>query len=311
MLKPLYSFVFFFVVSLNYFAQTSVGIQTVTIQGEKDIDDQKIEDKAFQILNERDDEKRLELNAELKSILSNELSKSSAFTFPFDKVKSLSILTPTDSTFRLFNWTVPLSDGSHSYECGLLRKSSENETEFYFLNDTIIKDREKLEKFNASADQWIGALYYKIIENKSKFQTYYTLLAWDGNDLMTNKKIIEVLWFTKRGKAKFGAPIFKSNRRPKSRIVFEFGGQNSMRLTYEPKLNRILFDHLAPPNKTLNGIYEYYGADLSFDAYDWKNGAWVYVPDVDADESLVKKKRDFKVSEEEIKNKRTIYSTPK
>ena len=127
-----------------------------------------------------------------------------------------------------------------------------------------------------------------IIEKSDAFQTYYTLLAWEGSDLLLNKKFIDVLWFDRAGNARFGAPIFKSTTETKSRVLFQFGGQNTMKLNYKPELDRILFDHLSPPpanqNNTtdLEGVYEYYGADLSYDAYDWKKGKWVYVADVDA-----------------------------
>ena len=39
----------------------------------------------------------------------------------------------------------------------------------------------------------------------------------------------------------------------------------------------------------------------------WKNGYWIYIADVDADEDLSKRKKDFQVDQEIIKSKSPIY----
>ena len=44
------------------------------------------------------------------------------------------------------------------------------------------------------ASKWYGMLYYKIVPVKIKRKKYYTLLGWDGNDKITAKKIIDVLY---------------------------------------------------------------------------------------------------------------------
>ena len=258
---------FFLLNTIVGFSQTHVGIKTVNVEGEKEIDQKQIELLASQLLSNILDEEKLEINLQLKEIIQNELTKEAAFSFKFDKVKSVSILTPPDSSFRIFNWQIAYSDGTHSYECGILKRNSDQTKEFYFLSETNRTDID-LEKFIANREEWVGALYYEIIEKKNRFQSYYTLLAWEGNDLLVNKKFIDVLWFNKAGEIQFGAPIFKSNTSTKNRVVFKFGGQNSMRLLSRPSINRILFDHLSPPSSTLEGVYEYYGSDLSYDAYD-------------------------------------------
>ena len=37
-------------------------------------------------------------------------------------------------------------------------------------------------------DNWYGALYYKIISPKKKYNKYYTMFAWDGNSKKSSKK---------------------------------------------------------------------------------------------------------------------------
>ena len=271
-------FIFFSTLSIG---QTNVGIKTVTVSGEKEINDALIETLASSILSDISDSKKDSLNKVLLKTLNVELRKKSAVRFSFSKVKSLTILTPSDSTFRLFNWNVPKSDGTHKYEAIILKKISGSKTKIIQLKQMSgILDKESMSTITTTDTNWIGAQYYNLIEKKTPFQSYYTLLAWDGNDLMTNKKHIEVLWFDGQGNPRFGAPIFKTNRETYSRIVFEFGGQNAMRLQYEDDLDRISFDHLSPPNNTLDGIFEYYGADFTYDCYQWDKNAWVKINEI-------------------------------
>ena len=53
-----------------------------------------------------------------------------------------------------------------------------------------------------------------------------------------------------------------------------------MTLRYDDKYERILFDHLSPESKNLVGHYSYYVPDLSYDAFELKNGKWYLKEDV-------------------------------
>ena len=293
---------------LNGTAQTQVGLKTVEVQGEKQIDEKAIEALAFQVLNAEKDEERLVANEELKAMLKNELSKESAFRFPFSGIQSISILTPLDSAFRIFNWNIPFNDGTYDYECGILKQvDNTTATSLEFLSP-INADSVDAQKITTAHKQWLPGLFYELIEKETKLQTYYTLLAWEGNDRLTTKKRIELLWFDQEGAIRFGAPIFEVENQKLNRVQYEFSAQNIMELTFDEKNNRILLDHLSPPNSSLKGIYEYYGADLSYDAYYWEKNKWVYQADVDADEGIKKSKKDFKLDEEIILEQEDIYS---
>ena len=279
-------------------AQTNVGLKTVDIDGEKVIDQNRIEGLAYQVLNAETDQKKDSLNTVLKEILKVELSKTSAFHTAFDKVTSISILTPEDSAFRMFNWNIPYSEGNFSFECGILLPQE----------DLIYLDNSKeAEVIADSLQSWIPALYYSLIPKQTKFTTYYTLLGWKGNNRLTTKKVIDVLWLSNNGKVKFSAPIFHSQKVKRDRVVFEFAAQNAMKLTYNSKFDRIEFDHLSPPKQSLTGVYEYYGPDLSFDAYHWESEAWVLKEDIDLDQGLKKKKAEFEIGKENLLEERPIY----
>ena len=280
--------------SISLLAQTNVGLRTIDIDGEKKINEEAIESLAYSVLNSSTDQIKDSLNNQLKEMLKNELSKAIAFPHSFESVQSISILTPPDSAFRLFNWNIPYSDGTYSYECIVLKPKGKPVL-LDNTNDSLVEN------------EWIPALYYNVIAKKTKFQTYYTVLGWKGNDRLTTKKIIDIFWFGNNGDMKFGAPIFKAKKGKKTRIVFEYAAQNAMKLNYNTKIDRIEFDHLSPSKQSLTGIYEYYGPDLSFDAYQWEENYWVLKEDIDSDKGLKKKKAYFEAHKDSLLKKEPIY----
>lgn len=279
-------------------------------QDENRFQEDQIEELCFGVLNANQDEERKQFNQALKRVLKESLEEVGSFDYAFPKVKSLGILTSPDSNLRLFNWMVPYSNGTYDYEC-FAQVRFKNEVRLIVLKN-LNEDSILSEKSSYTADQWPGALYYELIEKKNQFSTYYTLLGWDGHNRLTNRKIIEVMRIKSNGTLSFGARIFKSNRpNSQQRILFTYGDQNRMKLSYDETQDWIVFDHLSPPSSNLEGIYEYYGADFSFDAYKWEKSYWRHFSDVDIDQGLQKKKRDFKVDKNEILVEPDIYNEKK
>ena len=54
-----------------------------------------------------------------------------------------------------------------------------------------------------------------------------------------------------------------------------------MLLNYESAENRIVFDHLAPPDPNLKGKFELYGPDFSYDGFKFLNGRWKFISDLE------------------------------
>jgi len=221
--------IFFSVLAIaNCSAQIQVGLKTVEVQGEKDIDETAIEALAYKVLNAAKDEERLNANSDLKSLLKNELSKKSAFTFPFDSIKSISILSSPDSVFRLFNWNIPFNDGTFEYECGILKRFPDSRASEFYLLVPFTNDSLQLDQVITNNRKWLPGLFYELIQKETDLQSYYTLLTWVGNDRLTSKKRIDVLWFDQSGDVRFGAPIFVKEKSKMSRVGFEFSAQNTM-----------------------------------------------------------------------------------
>ena len=195
------------------------------------------------------------------------------------KYKAL-IQTP-DKQVRIFTWDVEADDGTHTYY-GFIHAYIKKfkKYELYKLTDKSegIRDPE-----NAVLDntKWFGAYYYEIIPVKYRKKIQYVLLGWDGNSRISNKRLIDVLYFSDKGFPKFGASVFSNEQgKIKKRIIFEFQSELFMSLKYDASKESIMFDHLSPSNPSLEGQYSFYGPDFSYDMLQFKKGKWIYLKDV-------------------------------
>lgn len=220
----------------------------------------------------------------LKYILTR---NSKSYNYPFATLsKQMSTLKSPDGVFRLFNWNIELNKfGEHKYYC-VVMKYDKKKDDYYIID---CKDKSKFartpEYTQFTEKKWYGALYYKIIPVQKGSKTIYTLLGWDGNDISSNKKLIETMKFSGNSKLKFGDPLFKfDDKKIKRRIIFQYKQDTYMSVKHQKikKEEHIIFDHLSPTSPELEGIKDWYVTDLSFDAFVWRKGKWNYIKDIDA-----------------------------
>lgn len=183
-----------------------------------------------------------------------------------------------DGKFRLITWNVAHTDGTHRYE-GLLLVNDRKRRTLFDLRD-MTENIPSPETPELGPERWYGALYYAVVPVKKGAKTYYTLLGWKGLSKIETRKVIEVLGF-KGGQPRFGAPLFGEGRLKKNRVVFGYSQEVSMSLRWEAADGRIICDHLVPLRPDLEGQWPFYGPDLSYDAYGWQKGRWVFQRDVD------------------------------
>ena len=249
----------------------------------------------------------------------------------FDSIKNISIIIPTDKAFKLFTWGIKKEDGS--YECfGVLQtinpKTGRNviftlkdKTEMFFSPENNLGE----------ADNWFGAIYYKVLPSTINKKKYYTLLGWNGFNNVKQIKVIDVLSFKANGTPVFGSKIFKKYTNHNAvRVVFEYSKSASMTLIYDtqtykvntnkrdPKTKRmitqdiksdmIVFDRLAPLNESMDGVREYYVPETNImDAFIPYQGRWSYVPDIEARNHA---KKSDKTGPKINYNKRKHYTPP-
>lgn len=133
-------------------------------------------------------------------------------------------------------------------------------------------------------DEWYGALYYDIIMTKKRRKRYYTLLGWRGQDAMETQKILEIINISRNDEVTFGSKMIEVDpkQKPQHRYIMRYNAEVFATMRHEKRPERILMDHLVPRDENMEGIYQFYGPDLSYDAFTFKKGKWILEKDVDA-----------------------------
>lgn len=248
------------------------------------------------------DKERLEGNKAFIEVWDRIIADPRILLYPFDSLKEISVLRPADKHFLLITWNIPRSDGSHNYfgyllvnnvrkvKQGFLRSKTVSNYETYKLIDRSVTVKSP-ETYVGSPEKWFGMLYTQLIECDG----YYTLLGWDGNDRMTQRKFVDALYFKSNGDPVFGKDIFRFPKRNPRRLMFECSQEVNMSLRYNEKQNRIIFSHLSPRQEgnLLEGQFQFYGPDGSFDALEMHKERWVLVEDIDARNEKSKKDGDY------------------
>ncbi|MBS1646158.1 MAG: hypothetical protein JST67_02330 [Bacteroidetes bacterium] len=226
----------------------------------------------------KEDSIKLKANAVFTKLLEETLLNTLSFSYPFDSLKETNRLVSSDKKVRLITWSISLKNGTFIY-FGFVQAyhSKTKKYEVYELTDQSDKVKNP-ETYQSGHNKWLGMLYYGIIPCAD----YYTLLGWDGNNKITTRKYIDVLWFKKEGTPIFGKEVFKMPKKFPKRIVFEYNAQLTMSLRYNADAQALIFDHLAPKDGYLEGQYQFYGPDFSYDAFVYKHGKWNFEEEVDA-----------------------------
>ncbi len=256
-----------------------------------------------QVMNEQDETKRLELNEEFMSLLENVLQMPKSFDHTWDSVKNFIVLSSPDNVFKIFTWYVEKKDFSvENFGFIQVYNASRYKYVLFPLYDKrSVLDYPKTQIGNHN--RWYGAVYYKLIQTKGKNFTYYTLLGWNGNNLFTNQKIIEILHFNKEMTPVFGARIFKNYPEKVSRIIFEYSKTATLHLNYEdqeylvstgkynPKTKQmdykrvnnpmIIFDELIPLDENVQNLSAYMVPESSLNqGFIEEDGYWMFLKSV-------------------------------
>jgi hypothetical protein len=205
-------------------------------------------------------------------------SNENFMTYPFERVTMFKPFSK-DAHLRIFTWNYLNVDGSMKY-FGCVHVQSKKEGKWWVkLNETAEVAKNLNKQF--TSEKWLGAVYYGIAEMpmKRNSEKQYALLAFQGNDALTNKKLVEILNVENKD-VTFGANVFEfgEKAKPMKRYVLEYSDQIACALRYYAKSNAIVFDHLAPRDPAFEGFYPEYGPDGSNDAFVWNKKKWVYTP---------------------------------
>jgi hypothetical protein len=232
----------------------------------------------FDTMRTAEDSSKMAAASNLETLLSEFYANEENFESELDSVPFLGQISSPDNVVKMTCWNVAFEDGSFQYHCVMRHRSDKKSVTVTVFEDT--EDWERIERKPIRPNGWYGALYYRILADKHRGKTYYTVLGWDGKDNITNRKVVDVIML--QGKSvMLGSSIFKDKEdHPAHRIIYEYANDVSMALNWDEKEKMIIMDHLAPEDSRLEGNYQFYGPDFSYDALQFKKGEWVLVKDV-------------------------------
>jgi hypothetical protein len=234
------------------------------------------------ILAGESDSVRILANSQFHSLLKQALSFDNAIEYPFSKLPAISKLEDADKNFKILNWSLRFDDGRFKYFAFMLYRTKEGVTMQEWI-DTSVETREFPDQEVFGNDNWYGAYYYKLIEKKNKLKKrQYLLLGWDGYEFDSNQKIIEVLNIDKEGIVTFGAPILEMKEETKHRFFLRFKEDAVVTLRYFEEQEQIVFDHLIPMQRIMEGVYQFYVSDFSYDGFQFSNWKWEFIEQIDA-----------------------------
>lgn len=254
---------------------------TCQLQAQDQIWLKELKSHVYHIYEDSTDELRSYHNEQFKSLLDSILLDPNSFTRKFDSLENLSVHKAPDNRFRIYTWTRPLIDGRFKYYGFVQIKPKKGEPFHIPLNEGGYSADAALES-ELSAEEWYGALYYKLIYHKHRRKRYYTLLGWRGEDSFVTSKLVDVITINRQDEITFGKKMFVLDDKKKQyRYIQRFGANIYSSLRWDKRKKRIVMDHLVPSKDELEGIWQFYGPDFSYDALEFKKGKWILKEDVD------------------------------
>jgi len=206
------------------------------------------------------------------------LKIENSFKYPFEQLRSVSILTPPDSSFRIFTWQLFVNDSTYRYYGTI--QMNERKLKLYPLIDRSFEMPKFPGNETLPPDRWYGALYFNLRQFDGRQGRKYLLFGYDAIDFFERRKLLDVLSFDKEGNPVFGAPVFeKPDAPPEHRICLQYSADAKVKLNWDEQYQMIIYDHLIPfPSP--------YGRDMtqvpdgSYDGYKFEKGRWKYVDKV-------------------------------
>lgn len=240
---------------------------------------------ADSMINAQQAGKRFLSDSEFVRVFVRALKIPGSFNYHFDSLPTISKLYPSDSTFRIFTWQLKKDEYMYYQKGAIQMKTPDGSLKLFPLFDASMFTAKPNDSIRTRRN-WIGAIYYKIIEKNFNGKNYYTLLGFDDYSVSSNRKWLEVMSFDDRtGEPVFGGPVisFKDDtgkiRPVMNRFDIEYKKEARTQFNYNPEMDMIIYDHLISetdePQKK-----DTYIPDGDFEGFKWENGQWVHVDKV-------------------------------
>ena len=231
------------------------------------------------LINSQEKDNRTIASYRIIKTLTKALRIKNSFYYTWDSTLPWKIMIPEDGSFKIFTWYTRSDENMYKF-FGTIQVKSDTLKMFPLIDYSEFTDHQ--EDINVDNNNWIGCLYYGIKTVKAGKKTYYTLFGWDGNNMSSNKKIMEIFSFNKQGKPRFGAPIIQmANGKILNRFILEFSKEASASLNWNADEKKVMYDHIAPNGDALEGFYANYVPDGTYEGFEWKKGKWKHVENIE------------------------------
>ena len=233
-----------------------------------------LQDEYQQIISTTDESKIPILQEKFFNHFFEVVKNENSWLYSFDSLKNVGKVHSPNGKMIVYTWNFSKLFGYSDY-FGILqyvgKKGKEVQTyRLQMLKETV----EDPFLYICDTNKWIGALYYDIVETKYKGTECYTLIGYNLNNVLSNKKVLDAICVGKSGNLRFEPNMFYYHKKVCNRIEFEYAENAQMLLMYKPEMERIVFDHLSPIRPSLEGQYQFYGPDASYDAFYFEDGVW-------------------------------------
>lgn len=250
---------------------------------------QQIEDElkplAYAILNEDQFLDRFKADSVFTRGLVRALRTPHSFRYRFDSLITISQQYAPDSSFRIFTWQIQMEDMNHFRQKGAIQmRTNDGSLKLIPLFDASKFTEAPFDSVRTNQN-WIGAVYYNIIQTTYNNRKYYTLFGYDENDARSSRKWMEVMTFDANGNPQFGGRYFNYReddikpKQPAFRFCLEYKKDANAKLNYDPELNMIVMAHLVSEegdNKKKHTLVPY----GTFEGFKWLGGKWVHQADI-------------------------------
>lgn len=279
MQKPL-SFFIVLLFSLSLLAQKNTPGELRVLKQKED----SLKNLAKSMFADTTATKRLRADSLFIRTLVRTLQTKNSFYYSLDKVQGIGKLYAPDSSFRILTWNLYIDDYYSRQRGAIQLKTADGSLKLIPLRDFSEFSENPVDSIR-NKDNWIGAVYYNMVETQYNGKNYYTLFGYDSHGVRSNRKWIEVLTFNNQNQPVFGGPFFSfeqdtGKRRPMQyRYYIEYKKEASTLVNYIPDENMILFDHLISETDEPDNPYTYI-PDGDYEGFKWQNGQWVHVDKV-------------------------------
>lgn len=238
---------------------------------------------AYDLVNGRETADRIRADSIFTRLLVSALKESHSFSYPFDSLQTISRMYAPDSSFRIFTWQLMYDETTFRRHGAIQINTADGSLKLYPLIDKTAQI-EDLQNAVTNNTEWVGAIYYRIIETAFKGKKVYTLLGYDENSFRSTKKRIEILTFDQEHRPVFGGPFFSfaKDSIPKpmqARFSIEYKKDGHGSIKYDDEMGIIIYDHLISESNEPGKKYTYI-PDGDYEGFKWENGQWVHIDKV-------------------------------